>query len=91
MAEIQSSESIKKPSGELLYFWALGDLHYCSIDQWQAFHTQRLTSMFQDLRTLWAEEGAPAFCVSPGGEEPTHGPTCQGAILPGYRESRVVC
>jgi 3',5'-cyclic AMP phosphodiesterase CpdA len=66
MAEIQSSESIKKPSGELLYFWALGDLHYCSIDQWQAFHTQRLTSMFQDLRTLWAEEGAPAFCVSPG-------------------------
>ncbi len=66
MAEIQSSESIKITGEELLYFWALGDLHYCSIDQWQAFHTQRLTPMFQDLRMLWAEAGAPAFCVSPG-------------------------
>jgi 3',5'-cyclic AMP phosphodiesterase CpdA len=50
----------------LLYFWALGDLHYCAIDQWQAFHTRRLTPMYQDLRSLWSEEGAPAFCVSPG-------------------------
>lgn len=66
MAEIQSLESMKITGKELLYFWALGDLHYCSIDQWQTFHTQRLTPMFQDLRTLWAEEGAPAFCVSPG-------------------------
>jgi len=66
MAHIPSPESIKITGGELLYFWALGDLHYCSFDQWQAFHTQRLIPMFQDLRTLWAEEGAPAFCVSPG-------------------------
>lgn len=52
--------------GELTYFWAIGDLHFCANDQWKAFHTQRLTPMFTDLRTLWTEEGAPAFCVSPG-------------------------
>jgi 3',5'-cyclic AMP phosphodiesterase CpdA len=51
---------------ELLYFWALGDLHYRANDQWQAFHTRRLTPMYQDLRSLWATEGSPAFCVSPG-------------------------
>ncbi len=50
----------------LLYFWALGDLHYCAIDQWRVFHMQRLTPMYQDLRSLWSEEGTPAFCVSPG-------------------------
>jgi 3',5'-cyclic AMP phosphodiesterase CpdA len=51
---------------ELLYFWALGDLHYCAIEQWQALHTQRLSPMYRDLRLLWSEEGAPTFCVSPG-------------------------
>ncbi len=51
---------------ELLYFWALGDLHYRANDQWRAFHTRRLTPMYQDLRLLWSEEGSPAFCVSPG-------------------------
>jgi len=53
-------------NAELLYFWALGDLHYRAIDQWQTFHTRRLTPMYQDLRSLWSEEGTPAFCVSPG-------------------------
>jgi len=52
--------------GELMYFWALGDLHYCANDQWKTFHTQRLAPMFSDLRSIWAEEGAPVFCVSPG-------------------------
>ena len=51
---------------ELLYFWALGDLHYRARDQWHAMHAQRMAPMFQDLRTLWREEGLPAFCVSPG-------------------------
>ena len=51
---------------QLLYFWALGDLHYRARDQWHAMHTQRLAPMFQDLRTLWRDEGFPAFCVSPG-------------------------
>lgn len=66
MDEMQLTQSVNMDNGELLYFWALGDLHYCAIDQWQAFHTQRLTSMFQDLRTLWSNKGSPAFCVSPG-------------------------
>ncbi len=66
MDEFQSTRTANKDNGELLYFWALGDLHYCAIGQWQAFHTLRLTPMFRDLRTLWSEEGAPAFCVSPG-------------------------
>ena len=51
---------------ELLYFWAFGDLHYHAPQQWQAYHTQRLAPMFRDLRALWSQEGAPAFCVSPG-------------------------
>jgi Calcineurin-like phosphoesterase len=50
----------------LLYFWALGDLHYRARDQWHAMHSQRLAPMFEDLRTLWRDEGSPAFCVSPG-------------------------
>jgi len=56
--------SIDKPA--LLYFWALGDLHYRAHEQWQAIHTRRLAPMFEDLRTLWRDEGLPAFCVSPG-------------------------
>lgn len=51
---------------ELLYFWALGDLHYCAHPAWQAIHAPRMHLMFQDLRRLWEQEGAPAFCISPG-------------------------
>jgi len=50
----------------LLYFWAFGDLHYRAHPQWQAIHSQRLAPMFEDVRSLWQMEGAPAFCVSPG-------------------------
>jgi len=49
-----------------MYFWAIGDLHFHANEQWNGFHTQRLSSLFADLRFLWSEEGAPAFCVSPG-------------------------
>jgi hypothetical protein len=51
---------------ELLYFWAIGDLHYRAREQWHAIHSQRLAPMFQDLHTLWRDKGPPAFCVSPG-------------------------
>ncbi|MBV9257224.1 MAG: metallophosphoesterase [Ktedonobacteraceae bacterium] len=51
---------------ELLYFWALGDLHYRTLKAWNEIHTQRLAPMFEDLQALWQEEGKPAFCVSPG-------------------------
>ncbi len=51
---------------ELLYFWAIGDLHYRAIPAWNVAHTQRLAPMFEDLCALWQEEGRPAFCVSPG-------------------------
>jgi len=51
---------------ELLYFWALGDLHYRARDQWHAMHSRRFAPMFQDLRSLWLDEGPPDFCVSPG-------------------------
>lgn len=51
---------------ELLYFWALGDLHYYNNVLWQVEHTPRMLQMFQDLRQLWGHEGEPAFCVSPG-------------------------
>src|SRR5437588_12771234 len=50
---------------ELLYFWAFGDLHYRARGQWHAMHARRLAAMFQDVRTLWLDWGAPAFCVSP--------------------------
>lgn len=53
-------------SEELLYFWALGDLHYYARAGWQELHTARLAPLFRDLRQLWAREGLPAFCVSPG-------------------------
>ena len=53
-------------SDELLYFWAFGDLHYYTPQQWRTYHAQRLAPMFRDLRTLWSQEGTPAFCVSPG-------------------------
>lgn len=51
---------------ELLYFWALGDMHYYAHPAWQALHTPRMGLMFQDLCQLWTREGTPTFCVSPG-------------------------
>jgi len=51
---------------ELLYFWAFGDLHYRARSQWHAMHSRRFAPMFQDLRSLWLDEGPPDFCVSPG-------------------------
>ena len=66
MSDISLVRSANTASGGLHYFWAIGDLHYCANDQWNAFHIQRLAPMFSDLRSLWAEEGTPAFCVSPG-------------------------
>ncbi len=51
---------------ELLYFWAIGDLHYRTIEAWNKIHMQRLAPMFEDLHALWEEEGKPTFCVSPG-------------------------
>lgn len=53
-------------TGEMLYFWAFGDLHYNTPQQWRTYHAQRLAPMFSDLRALWSREGTPAFCVSPG-------------------------
>lgn len=52
--------------GELLYFWAIGDMHYQARPDWQAAHDQRFQAMFEDLQTLWQELGQPAFVVSPG-------------------------
>lgn len=65
MDELQPSK-LAQAGEELLYFWALGDLHYYNHVLWQSEHTPRMQQMFQDLRQLWAREGAPAFCVSPG-------------------------
>ncbi|HEY0754000.1 MAG TPA: metallophosphoesterase [Ktedonobacteraceae bacterium] len=67
MEELQASLAAGQTgSEELLYFWALGDLHYSAQTEWRVHHTPRLSHMYQDLRQLWAREGAPAFCVSPG-------------------------
>lgn len=67
MDELQPQpQTIHTESEELLYFWALGDLHYYNHASWQAIHAPRMRQMFQDLRQLWAREGAPAFCISPG-------------------------
>lgn len=68
MDQIQSTQLVNtlETGEELLYFWALGDLHYSAYEEWHAFHAQRLQIMYRDLRALWSEEGTPAFCVSPG-------------------------
>ncbi len=66
MSDVELAESVNTGRGELLYFWAIGDLHFCAIDQWKTFHIQRLAPMFRDLRSVWSDEGVPAFCVSPG-------------------------
>ncbi len=64
MNTIQAHEG--NDQGEILYCWAIGDLHYRALPAWNEFHSQRLAAMFDDLHTLWQEEGQPAFCVSPG-------------------------
>jgi 3',5'-cyclic AMP phosphodiesterase CpdA len=66
MSDMRFAKSANAGKRELMYFWALGDLHFCANEQWKIFQTQRLTPMFTDLRSLWSEEGAPSFCVSPG-------------------------
>lgn len=66
MEELTSTESGHPSETELLYFWALGDLHYYTAERWRVYHAQRLSPMFRDLRSLWLKEGAPTFCVSPG-------------------------
>ena len=66
MNEAQPATTSNTTDQELLYFWALGDLHYQANDSWHALHRQRLVPMFRDLHTLWSREGPPAFCVSPG-------------------------
>ncbi len=67
MEGLQPRPQVAPTTGEeLLYFWALGDLHYYAQPTWEALHTARMSQMFQDLHQLWAQEGLPAFCVSPG-------------------------
>jgi len=67
MDEFQLPARVQQPVQEpLLYFWALGDMHYYNNPAWQMWHTPRLDQMFQDLRQLWIKEGWPTFCVSPG-------------------------
>jgi hypothetical protein len=55
--------SIKKDDAELLYFWAVGDLHFWT--EWSNIHAQRLQTLFQDLDKVWGER-LPAFCAFPG-------------------------
>ena len=62
----QAFQPAQASGDELLYFWAFGDLHYNTPQQWRTYHAQRLAPLFRDLRALWSQEGAPAFCVSPG-------------------------
>ncbi|HLI91050.1 MAG TPA: metallophosphoesterase [Ktedonobacteraceae bacterium] len=50
----------------LLYFWGIGDLHFRDQKRWQELHTPRMQCTFDDLKSVWQEEGKPAFCVSPG-------------------------
>ena len=57
---------IGHPQRMPLHFWAFGDLHYRAHPQWQVMQARRLALMFEDVRSLWCDEGAPAFCVSPG-------------------------
>jgi 3',5'-cyclic AMP phosphodiesterase CpdA len=66
MDEFQSLDAVEFASRELLYFWAFGDLHYRARNQWHALHSRRLAPMFQDVRSLWLQEGTPAFYVAPG-------------------------
>ena len=66
MDELQSLEVTEYARRELLYCWVFGDLHYRANEQWHAIHSRRMAVMFQDVNSLWLDEGFPAFCVSPG-------------------------
>ena len=66
MNDISFPEMSRPAHRELLYFWAFGDLHYRAHNQWHAIHSRRMAPMFRDVRSLWLDEGAPAFCVAPG-------------------------
>ncbi|HEY6406175.1 MAG TPA: metallophosphoesterase, partial [Ktedonobacteraceae bacterium] len=66
MDELQSLEAMEFGNRELLYCWVFGDLHYRAMEQWHAIHSRRMALMFQDVNSLWMDEGYPAFCVSPG-------------------------
>lgn len=66
MEDFLSLDIAPMTSNELLYFWALGDLHYRARSQWHSIHSRRLATMFQDLRSLWLDNGPPAFCATPG-------------------------
>lgn len=59
-------ETFPSASDAILYFWAIGDMHYRAHEQWRALHDPRMQRMFDDLHAVWREEGTPAFCVSPG-------------------------
>ena len=50
----------------LLYFWVIGDMHFRAREQWKAFHSPRMRTMFEDIHAIWDMQGFPAFCVSPG-------------------------
>ncbi len=56
MDEIQPPESTDPSDEELLFFCALGDLHYYTAEQWRIYHAQRLSPMFRDLRGLWSSQ-----------------------------------
>lgn len=66
MDELQPPPRRAREEEELLFFWALGDLHYYHHVLWQVEHAERMCQLFGDLHRLWAQEGAPTFCVSPG-------------------------
>ena len=40
-----------------LYFWVIGDMHFRAREEWKAFHTPRMRTMFNDLHTVWDNEG----------------------------------
>lgn len=71
---MKSMSESSQSDQELLYFWALGDLHYYTPERWRAYHSKRLAPLYRDLRALWQREGAPAFCVSPGDVVETSAP-----------------
>lgn len=64
--DFPSLEATDFAQKELLFFWVFGDLHYRAHDQWHAIHSRRMAPLFQDVHSLWLDEGTPAFCVSPG-------------------------
>ena len=53
MNDIQSLEATAYANRQLLYFWALGDLHYRANELWHTIHSRRMAPMFQDIDSLW--------------------------------------